>query len=246
MSAPDVTVAATPVRTARVYDVVQHVRLYEQVRDLTRERFDATLAHASARAQYNAAVFDAQAQHVAARAEFVAAMTKVYRDPIDAVRRFETDAATRTARAAVETLTATPESYGAVRTTDRPGMAGFFRRADETPARMAAHDAAIRALTVEHRRVEMIEVPRATAALRETQYRVETVAARLDPLPTTTRIERDIRATLRDLTPDDHRTIATHLTEAQRAVMQMMTAQVRETVREAVRDIALGRDGRER
>lgn len=246
MSGPAITESAPAVRPTQVTAVVQQVRLYDQARELTREQFDATLAHANARTFYNTAAFDAQAKHVAARAEFVHTMTQVYRNPTDAVRRFEADAHVRSAGAAVETLTALPEAYGALRTVDRPGLARVFARANDTPARMAAHDAAIRALTVEQRRIEAIEVPRATVTLRETQHRLELATAEVRTLPTATRIERDLRVAVRDLTPAEHRAVAAQLTAAQQAFVQSMMSATRHAIRDTVRDIAMGTEGRER
>jgi hypothetical protein len=173
-------------------------------------------------------------------------MIRVYRNPADAIRHFETDTQLRSVETAVKTLMTAPEAYGTLRAAERSGITALFRDRDETAARLSAHDAAIHAVTTHQRRTEIADVPQQRVGLQDATRRMDTAAAQLSALPTETRMERSLRVMTRDMTAEEHRAVATQLTDTQRYLMQSLGISIQNVVRQTAQDIALGREGRER
>ncbi len=224
--------------SAAVRTLIEELTLHERVRSAVREQAEARLVYQGAKVAYDREYYVAHTAHVEARRYFAATMGKVYRDPADAVRRFEMDAQQRSTREAIQTLYTSPEAYGHLHRRPEQYAFGLLRRTNDSVARHEAHNAAIVAITVERRWRDTLEVPTVTPGLHDAQERLAAAAGRVQGLPSLTRIERGIQQAVIRLLPEEMRALQRMATEPQRAVLKAMTQKVKE--------IALGRDGQER
>lgn len=226
-----------------IHPLVQHlvhdVRTYERVAIVTHKAFDARIALEREQAQHTAQHYDTQAAAIAARGEFARSLSMVHRIPAEALQRFEADVRTRGADTALETLATRPETYGTLRQEHRSGWRRVLPdRGANAPARQAAHDAALNAVTMLRRQGEARVAPLSTATLDHAARAVERYAAELRSLPEKAVLERNIAGTLRHFDPVHHIQAEKLLTHAQAAALN--------TFRASVREVVLGTEGRER
>ena len=220
-----------------VRQVMQDLRAYERVRVLAHQQLSAQLALERTHAQHTAKQFQTQAAAVAARGEFTQQMAFVYRNPVEAVRRFEEAARTEGLKA-VDTLAIRPEAFGTLRRQERAPIWGIIPRVgDEMPARQAAHQAAVRAVAMLQHQGEARVAPLATTALREGQKTVETIASELRTLPAKANLERGIDAAVRQLVPNELKQLQKVLSPAQSMLLNAM--------QKSIRKVIMGGEGRE-
>ena len=232
-----INLAAGSDRNPLVRQVVQDLRAYERVSVLTHQQFSAQLALERTHAQHTAKQFQTQAAAVAARGEFTQQMASVYRNPVEAVRRFEEAARTQGLKA-VDTLAVRPETFGTLRRQERAPILGIIPRiGDGMPARQAAHQAAVRAVAMLQHQGEARVAPLATTALREGQRTVDTIANELRTLPAKANLERGIHAAVRQLVPNELKQLQKLLSPAQSMLLNAM--------QKSIREVIMGGEGRE-
>lgn len=128
--------------TAQKLDqLLQHIGLYARVDEMTQDLGAAMFDSEAARARSVTVALQTQ-RAASAQREFCMALTPVYRNADEAFRAFESYAASRGVREALDTLRDHPGKFGELRTAERTRAFGLVKQHDDSAARGAAHDAA--------------------------------------------------------------------------------------------------------
>ncbi|MCU0633471.1 MAG: relaxase/mobilization nuclease domain-containing protein [Gemmatimonadaceae bacterium] len=239
--------------------IARDVAQWEQARALgaaTREATDAVHAARAALATLDRAIDRAERTQRAVGAAFGA----VYADPAWAQVAFEAAARAQGVKVALGRLGSQPEAYGALRAVERPRAFGFGSTRDESAARQGARVAqgvasewiaagrGVAALIGPSRDalpgVTLPSIDAPGSARRERVMALDlartaerAATARHRSTPSATAIEQGLREAVRRLTPTELQQLQAMLTRPQIALVQR--------VRQAVRDMVLGRDGAE-
>lgn len=244
---PSLPLAASPERfpggaadEGRAVGRLAHqLETYEQVSMLFGEHYAATHALSAARARL-AQVEAAEARAAVARANFEHALAGVYRDPRAARAAFDRAAVERGIDEAARTMREQPERYGTLVTVEQRRAFGIVRGEDDGPARRAALSVATHGREAWFARAG-VATPAEAAEARTTTPRAiareqETRQA-LRRHPEKSLLEREIGRAMRQLLP--------HEIEELRRLVSSPRFALAVKLREAVKEMALGREGRE-
>jgi len=127
----------------KVDEVAGHLRRHERATELVREQYTVEMDAGAARAR-SAQLQEAWHRAEAARGAFDRALSAVYRDPSDAHRRFTAAVEEKSLTEVTRAMRERPEEYGELAAVERPRAFGFGRTLDDSAARTAAVNAAIK------------------------------------------------------------------------------------------------------
>ena len=127
----------------RIDELTGQLRSYERIAELNREAYAVRLEAASAQAR--TAQFEDVLRRVdSTRDAFTRALGDVYRDPRAAQETFSEVAEQRGLQEATRLMRERPEVFGILLTVETPRTFGFGRSPDDSPARRAAPNAALK------------------------------------------------------------------------------------------------------
>ena len=256
---------ATPTRKkpSKIEELKAELDAYARVEDLNREQYKLGLEIDAARVRYTELEDNAQGARTADSA-LKTALTDVYRDPVEARRRFLALAQTQGHTTAVATLRERPQEFGSLATVIVSRRFGLVRNEDDSLARTAAVGAAskgrdfldaterLRTITAAANERRPSAAPGKSlealsgqsnnqsliTAAREEFDRANTregaVRRELTTLPGRNELERRIIGLLERMSPHEVRRLRTALSPPQVALTLK--------IKRAIRDVVLGRD----
>ena len=244
---PTIPLAAAPERSpngaagegSAAAMLARQLETYEHVSALFGEHYAATHALSAARARL-AQIEAAEARAMVAGANFERALAGVYRDPGAARGAFDRAAVERGIDEAARTMREQPERYGALLTVEQRRVFGIVRAEDDGPARRAALSVATQGREAWFARAG-VTTPAEAAEARATSPRAvareREAREALRRHPEKSLLEREIGRAMRQLLP--------HEIEELRRLVSSPRFALAVKLREAVKDMAIGREGRE-
>ena len=222
---------------SRVGRLVQMVKDYERIAELTRERHAAELAVAAARVR-SAELVAAVERTRSTEAAFGRALAAVYRDPEHARLAFRQQAEGHGLDTAVRMLREQPEQFGELLTVERSRAFGLVRSVDDQTARQLARSAAVKGREAgEAQRAErgLVSTPGTNSAeVERAEARSRLLGTELGRLPRRRHLEHQIGRAMGRLLPKELERLRVLATAPQLAIAQRLRA--------AARDVVLGRE----
>lgn len=132
-----------PAKQTRIDELTGHLRSYERIAELNREAYGVGLEASAAQAR--TAQFEDVLRRVdSTRDAFARALGDVYRDPTAAQQKFSEVAERLGPDEATRLMRERPQAFGTLLTAETPRVFGFGRSPDDSPARRAAPNAALK------------------------------------------------------------------------------------------------------